>query len=162
MTVENEIDVAVEDERWEGVTPDLEAFVVRAVEAGLAVAPDLPEGAVEVSVLLTTDAAVRALNKTWRAQDKPTNVLSFPSPPQPPHAGMARPLGDVVLAYDTMLRESAEQSKPLSHHLAHLLVHGTLHLLGQDHETGDADAEAMEALEVAALATLGVPDPYAD
>ncbi|KQP08081.1 rRNA maturation factor [Methylobacterium sp. Leaf99] len=162
MTVENEIDVAVEDERWEGVTPDLEAFVVRAVEAGLAVAPDLPEGAVEVSILLTTDAAVRALNKTWRAQDKPTNVLSFPSPPQPPHAGMARPLGDVVLAYDTMLRESAEQSKPLSHHLAHLLVHGTLHLLGQDHETGDADAEAMEALEVAALATLGVPDPYAD
>ena len=75
---------------------------------------------------------------------------------------MARPLGDVVLAYDTMLRESAEQSKPLSHHLAHLLVHGTLHLLGQDHETGDADAEAMEALEIAALATLGMPDPYAD
>ena len=162
MNPENEIDVAVEDARWEDVTPDLEAFVVRAVEAGLAIAPDAPTGAVEVSILLTTDDAVQALNRTWRGKDKPTNVLSFPAGPQPPHAGMARPLGDVVLAYDTMLRESAEQSKPLSHHLAHLLVHGTLHLLGQDHETGDADAEAMEALEVAALATLGMPDPYAD
>ncbi|KQO72906.1 rRNA maturation factor [Methylobacterium sp. Leaf469] len=160
--IETEIDVAVEDARWNDVVPDLEAFVIRAVEAGLAIAPDSPKEAVEVSVLLTTDAAVQALNRTWRGQDKPTNVLSFPAPPQPPHAGMARPLGDVVLAYDTMLRESAEQSKPLSHHLAHLLVHGTLHLLGQDHETGDADAEAMEALEIAALATLGMPDPYAD
>ncbi|MCJ2083602.1 rRNA maturation RNase YbeY [Methylobacterium sp. J-090] len=162
MTLENEIDVAVEDARWDGVAPDLEAFVIRAVEAGLAVVPESPGGAVEVSVLLTNDAAVQALNKTWRGKDRPTNVLSFPAAPQPPHAGMARPLGDVVLAYDTMLRESGEQSKPLSHHLAHLLVHGTLHLLGQDHETGDADAEAMEALEVAALATLGMPDPYAD
>ena len=160
--IETEIDVAVEDARWNDVVPDLEAFVIRAVEAGLAIAPDSPKEAVEVSVLLTTDAAVQALNRTWRGQDKPTNVLSFPAPPQPPHAGMARPLGDVVLAYDTMLRESGEQSKPLSHHLAHLLVHGTLHLLGQDHETGDADAEAMEALEIAALATLGMPDPYAD
>ena len=160
--IETEIDVAVEDARWNDVVPDLEAFVIRAVEAGLAIAPDSPKEAVEVSVLLTTDAAVQALNRTWRGQDKPTNVLSFPAPPQPPHAGMARPLGDVVLAYDTMLRGSAEQSKPLSHHLAHLLVHGTLHLLGQDHETGDADAEAMESLEIAALATLGMPDPYAD
>ena len=157
-----EIDVAVEDDRWETVVPDLEDFVIRAVTAGLAIAPDAPADAVEISILLTTDAAVQALNKTWRGKDKPTNVLSFPAPPQPPHVGMARPLGDVVLAYDTMLRESAEQSKPLSHHLAHLLVHGTLHLLGQDHETGDADAEAMEALEIAALGTLGVPDPYAD
>jgi probable rRNA maturation factor len=162
MTASPEIDVAVEDERWDAVVPDLEAFVVRAVSAGLAIAPDAPRDAVEVSILLTTDDAVQTLNRTWRGKDKPTNVLSFPSPPQPTPAGMARPLGDVVLAYDTMLRESAEQSKPLSHHLAHLLVHGTLHLLGQDHETGDADAEAMEALEVAALRTLGVPDPYAD
>lgn len=158
----NEIDVAIEDERWETVTPDLEAFVIRAVEAGLAIAPEPPACAVEISILLANDAVVQDLNKTWRGKDKPTNVLSFPAPPQPIHAGVARPLGDVVLAYDTMLRESAEQSKPLSHHLAHLLVHGTLHLLGQDHETGESDAEAMEALEVAALRTLGVPDPYAD
>lgn len=158
---EAEIDVAIEDPRWEGVAPDLEAFVIRAVEAGLAVAPDSPRGALEVSVLLADDATVQDLNRTWRGKDKPTNVLSFPAAEQPLQPGMARPLGDVVLAYDTMLRESAEQSKPLSDHLAHLLVHGTLHLLGQDHETGEAEADAMEALEIEALRTLGVPDPYA-
>ena len=158
---EAEIDVAIEDSRWESVAPDLEAFVIRAVEAGLSVAPDSPRGALEVSVLLADDATVQDLNRTWRGKDKPTNVLSFPAAEQPLQPGMARPLGDVVLAYDTMLRESAEQSKPLSDHLAHLLVHGTLHLLGQDHETGEAEADAMEALEIAALRTLGVPDPYA-
>lgn len=157
-----EIDIAVDDERWNGVVPDLEGFVIRAVEAGLAVAPALSTRPFEVSILLTTDAAVQDLNKTWRGQDKPTNVLSFPAPAQPGHAEGPVPLGDVVLAYDTMLRESAEQSKPLAHHLAHLLVHGTLHLLGQDHETGDSEAEAMEALEVVALRGLGIPDPYAD
>ncbi|WP_375462468.1 rRNA maturation RNase YbeY [uncultured Methylobacterium sp.] len=159
---EHAIDLAIDDPRWESAIPDLEAFVVRAVEAGLAAAPEPRSGSVEVSVLLADDATVQGLNRTWRGKDRPTNVLSFPAAPQPAHAGAAVPLGDVVLAYDTLLRESAEQSKPLAHHLAHLLVHGTLHLLGQDHETGDADAEAMEALEVAALATLGVPDPYAD
>ena len=158
----NEIDIAVDDDRWASVTPDLDAFVIRAVETALAAAPMVPDGDVEISVLLTDDATVQNLNKRWRGKDKPTNVLSFPAPPQPAHAGAARPLGDVVLAYDTMLRESEEQSKPLSHHLAHLLVHGTLHLLGQDHETGEAEAEAMEALEVVVLRSLGIPDPYAD
>ncbi|ACL55277.1 rRNA maturation RNase YbeY [Methylobacterium nodulans] len=154
----NEIDVVVEDERWDRAVPDLGGFVRGAVEAALAVLP--PGGPVEVSVVLTDDAAVQELNRTWRGKDKPTNVLSFPA--GHPHGGDLRPLGDVVLAYDTMLRESGEQSKPLGHHLAHLLVHGTLHLLGQDHETGEAEAEAMEALEVVALRRLGVPDPYGD
>jgi probable rRNA maturation factor len=158
---EHEIDVAVEDARWADVAPDLELLVIRAVEAGLAAAPEPLDGPVEVSVLLADDDTVQSLNRTWRDKDKPTNVLSFEAGPQPPHDG-ARLLGDVVLAYDTMLRESAEQSKPLAHHLAHLLVHGTLHLLGQDHETGEAEAEAMEAREIAALATLGIPNPYAD
>jgi probable rRNA maturation factor len=157
-----EIDVALDDDRWAGVVPDLEAFVVRAVQAGFAIAPNAPTGPVEVSVLLTDDSAVQALNRTWRAKDKPTNVLSFPAAAQPTHGGAPTPLGDVVLAYDTMLRESVEQSKPLADHLAHLLVHGTLHLLGQDHETGEAEADAMEGLEVAALRTLGVSDPYID
>lgn len=158
----HEIDVAVEDDRWDKAVPDLESLVIRAVEAGLALAPDRPKGAVEVSVLLADDATVQDLNRTWRGKDKPTNVLSFPAAPQPRHAGSATPLGDVVLAYETMVRESAEQDKPLQNHLAHLLVHGTLHLVGQDHELGEAEAEAMEALEIAALATLGIPDPYAD
>lgn len=158
MSAEDEIDVVVEDERWEDSVADLGAAVRRAVAAALAQLP--PGGPVEVSVVLTDDEAVRELNRTWRGQDKPTNVLSFSAPH--PHGGSVRPLGDVVLAYDTMLRESAEQSKPLGHHLAHLVVHGTLHLLGQDHETGEAEAEAMEALEVAALRRLGVPDPYGE
>lgn len=161
MSMPHAIDLAVEDERWETAIPGLEALVTRAVEAGLAIAPETPDGPVEVSILLTDDAAVQELNKTWRGKDKPTNVLSFPAAPQPRHAQVATPLGDVVLAYETLVRESAEQSKPLQNHLAHLLVHGTLHCLGQDHETGEAEAEAMESLEVAALATLGIPDPYA-
>ena len=155
---DNEIDVSVEDERREGVAPDLEAFIARAVEAALAVVP--PGGPIEISVVLTDDPAVQELNRAWRGKDKPTNVLSFPN--EQPHGGGPRLLGDVVLAYDTMLRESGEQSKPLDHHLAHLVVHGTLHLLGHDHELGDAEADAMEALEVAALRRLGVPDPYGD
>lgn len=164
MTHETDItiDIAVEDPRWETAVADLEALVIRAVEAGIAAAPEPPADAVEVSVLLADDATVQALNRTWRAKDKPTNVLSFPAAPQPRHDGAAVPLGDLVLAYDTLVRESGEQSKPLGHHLAHLLVHGTLHLLGQDHETGEAEADAMEALEIAALAGLGIPNPYAD
>jgi probable rRNA maturation factor len=156
------VDIAVEDASWTESVADLEPLVIRAVEAGLAVAPLKAGGAVEVSVLLADDATVQDLNKTWRGKDKPTNVLSFPAAPQPIPPGSPTPLGDVVLAYETMVRESGEQGKPLRNHLAHLLVHGTLHLTGQDHELGQAEAEAMEALEVAALATLGIPDPYAD
>ncbi|GEP00422.1 rRNA maturation RNase YbeY [Methylobacterium haplocladii] len=160
--IQNSIDIAVEDARWAEAVPELDALVERAVTAALAIMPDSQAGPFEISILLSDDATVQALNKTWRGKDKPTNVLSFPAAEQPLPPGAAAPLGDVVLAYDTLLRESAGQSKPLSHHLAHLLVHGTLHLLGQDHETGEAQADAMEALEVAALATLGIPDPYAD
>ncbi|HJE24044.1 MAG TPA: rRNA maturation RNase YbeY [Methylorubrum populi] len=159
---DNDIDIAVEDARWEAAIPDLEGFVLRAVEAGLNILPDSAGGPVEVSVLLADDATVQTLNRTWRNKDKPTNVLSFPAAAQPLQPGMARPLGDVVLAYDTLVRESEEQSKAFEHHFAHLLVHGTLHLLGQDHETGEAEADAMEALEIAALRSLGVPNPYDD
>lgn len=163
---DHEVDIAVEDERWARALPDLEPLVTRAVEAGLlaglASLPDPVAGPAIVSVLLTDDAEVQVLNRQWRGKDKPTNVLSFPAAAQPLPPGVKRPLGDVVLAYDTLVRESSDPSKPLRDHLAHLLVHGTLHLLGQDHETGDAQAEAMEALEIAALAGLGIPNPYAD
>ncbi len=156
-----EIDIIIKATRWESVL-DLLDVVHGAVAAAFEILPNSFNCPVEVSVLLTDDAEVQTLNRQWRGKDKPTNVLSFPAPAQPLPPGAARPLGDVVLAYDTVLRESAEQSKPLEHHLAHLLVHGTLHLLGQDHETGEAEADAMEALEIAALATLGIPNPYAD
>lgn len=153
----HEIDVAVEDPRWEAVADGLDALVRRAVGAALA----RERAPCELAVVLADDAAVRALNRTWRGQDRPTNVLSFPAPAPRRGAG-PRHLGDVVLAYDTMLRESGGQDKPLAHHLAHLLVHGTLHLLGHDHETGDDDARAMEGLETAILRGLGIPDPYDD
>ena len=155
-----EIEIAVEDERWSQAVPGLDALVAGAVGAALALGPDSPRDAVEISVLLADDAKVQALNRVWRGKDNPTNVLSFPAAPHPARPGMPRPLGDVVLAYDTLVRESAAQSKPLEHHLAHLLVHGTLHLLGLDHETGEADAGAMEAVEVEALRGLGIPNPY--
>ncbi len=159
---EPEIEVAIEDARWSEAVPEIDDLVACAVGAALAILPDPVAEPVEVSVLLADDETVRGLNRDWRGKDKATNVLSFPAAKQPRPPGMARPLGDVVLAYDTMLRESAEQSKPLKHHLVHLLVHGTLHLLGQDHETGEAQAEAMESLEIAALAKLGIANPYAD
>jgi probable rRNA maturation factor len=105
--------------------------------------------------LLTDDKAIRDLNRRFRRQDKPTNVLSFPAPQNP-----ERFLGDVALAYGVCAREAAEQGKPLQNHLQHLVAHGVFHLLGYDHET-DAQAEEMEGLERGVMAGLGIPDPYA-
>ena len=101
-----------------------------------------------------------AINAEWRGKDKPTNVLSFPAPRDIPiPAGESRPLGDIVLAYGVIAREAEEQGKTLRAHVAHLMVHGTLHLLGYDHET-DVEAEEMEALETSILKGLGITDPY--
>lgn len=146
------IDVEIEDAAWTYAEADAEALTRRAGEAVL-----LNEGAdgEHVTVLLTDDATVRALNARFRQKDAPTNVLSFPAPPNP-----EKHLGDVALAYGTCAREAAEQGKPLAHHLQHLVAHGVLHLLGYDHMT-DLEAEAMEGLERVVLAGLGVPDPYA-
>ena len=102
---------------------------------------------------LADDKQVRALNARDRKKDKPTNVLSYSS-------GERGFLGDVVLARQTVWREAHQQKKTTAAHVSHLVVHGTLHLLGYDHETGDADAERMEALERRILARLGIADPY--
>lgn len=114
--------------------------------------------AAELAIVLGDDSGIRDLNRRWRGIDKPTNVLSFPAPGA--RAETPRLLGDIVLAYETAAREAAAEGKPLAHHLAHLAVHGFLHLVGYDHET-DADADAMEHRERAILARLSVPDPYA-
>ena len=120
---------------------------------------DLPEGA-EVSILFTDDEAITRLNGAYRGKPKPTNVLSFAANEG---NGPAMPLlGDIVLALETITREAMEQGKRFDDHLSHLLIHGFLHLLGHDHETGEADAQAMEALETRILAGIGIADPYAE
>jgi probable rRNA maturation factor len=146
------IDIEIEDRAWIAALPHAETLARTAAQATLDSEGATPEG---VTVLLTDDETVRDLNARFRQQDKPTNVLSFPAPANPEHF-----LGDVALAYGVCAREAAEQSKPLAHHLQHLVAHGVLHLLGYDH-IGDNEAEAMEGLERIVLAGLGVPDPYA-
>lgn len=146
------VDVEVEDPAWTAALPEAEKL---ARGAALAALDQEGAGHEGVTVLLADDAAVRELNARFRQQDKPTNVLSFPAPHNP-----ERHLGDVALAYGVCAREAAEQGKPLAHHLQHLVVHGVLHLLGYDHMSED-EAGAMEGLERAVLAGLGVPDPYA-
>lgn len=158
-----EIAVAVEHDRWLEALPDAEERCRRLAAAALG-AGDLEEdGPLEVSILLADDETVRTLNRAWRGQDKPTNVLSFASlddEDEPRVPGAPLLLGDVILAFETTAREAADQGKPLADHFGHLVVHGVLHLLGYDHEE-DAEAEEMEALESSILAALGIPDPYA-
>jgi probable rRNA maturation factor len=148
------IEIATQSTAWEKL-PGAEAAVRRAVEAALR-DEQIREG--EIGIVLSDDARIQALNKSFRGTDKATNVLAFPAPK--PHGDGPRPLGDIVLAYETLAREAEAEGKTAEHHLMHLAVHGTLHLIGFDH-IDDADAEAMEARERAILARLGIPDPYA-
>jgi probable rRNA maturation factor len=155
-------EVVVAADCWQS-EPHAEATVQRAIRAA-SEATDADVDNVEVAVMLTDDAAIRALNKDFRGIDKPTNVLSFPAPETGGADGedaAPRALGDIAIAYETLQREADEEAKPFLHHLSHLAVHGFLHLVGYDHE-GDDEAEEMEALEVAILAQLGIPDPYAE
>ncbi len=153
------VDVLIESEAWQKL-PDAEAIARQAIAAAAAVAGSGRPGA-ELSVLLCDDATIAALNGRWRGQEKPTNVLSFPALP-PPGAGPQEmtPLGDIAIAYETLVREAEQGGKAASAHLSHLVVHGFLHLLGHDHET-DSDAVRMERLERDILARMGIADPYA-
>jgi probable rRNA maturation factor len=147
------ISIDVEDETWHGIF-GVEGVVTRAIEAVL------PGDARGIDVVLTNDAEMQILNKEWRGMNKPTNVLSFPSPDMPVPEGEVAHLGDIVLAWGTVTREAQDAGKPLSAHVTHLVVHGTLHLLGFDHED-DADADVMEKKETEVLASLNIADPYA-
>jgi probable rRNA maturation factor len=142
------IEVEVEDAAWTAALPGDAATVERAARAALGTV----EG--DLVVLLTDDASIQDLNARFRDRDRPTNVLSFPAAESAfPH------LGDLVLAFGVCAAEAEAQGKTLTDHLAHLTVHGVLHLLGRDHED-EAEAEAMEAEERVILASLGVADPY--
>jgi probable rRNA maturation factor len=172
------IDIAVPCAAWRERRPDVDAVCRAAVRAAMVRAePELAAaagGGAEFSLVLADDATSRELNREWRGRDRPTNVISFPAQDLAPGVTLASvtppgrvadavplPLGDIVLAYETVAAEAAAQGKDFADHLRHLVVHGTLHLLGHDHEI-EAEAERMEALETAILAELGVPDPYAD
>jgi len=152
--VDGDIEVEIEAEAWRRALPgaaDLARQGARAALAG-------EGGRGGVAILLTDDAAVRALNARFRRRDAATNVLSFPGISQGPTAGGH--LGDIALAFGVCETEARDQGKPLADHLAHLVIHGVLHLLGHDHDE-DAEAEAMEARERALLAAMGVPNPHA-
>ena len=146
------IDIEVEDKAWTAALPEVGSVVERAARAALAHG-DLGADAA-LTVLLTSDEAVRDLNARFRGKDRATNVLSFPAPETAaPH------LGDIALARGVCAVEAEAQGKPLEHHLSHLVAHGVLHLLGWDHETDD-EAEEMEGLERRILAEMDIPDPY--
>jgi probable rRNA maturation factor len=162
------LEVAVEaDEEWDSSNA-WDDLARRAAVAAIAESayPELALSprAVEISVRLAGDDEVRALNSEWRGKDKPTNVLSFPMADESDLnlanvAGHELLLGDIVLARGVCEREAAEKQVPFERHATHLLVHGTLHLLGYDHHQDD-EAEDMEQREVRALARLGIDDPY--
>ena len=162
------LDIAIEsDAEWDSSTgwPELARAAATAAIAESAF-PQLGQGdrAVELSIRLTSDAEVHALNSEWRGKDKPTNVLSFPmaeaSELEHESPGPELMLGDIVLAHGVCAGEAADKSIPIDRHAAHLMVHGTLHLLGYDHLDDDSAAD-MEAREVRALARMGIADPYA-
>lgn len=153
-----EIDIRIAASGWRTALPGANAAIRKAVQAALK--SELPKKTrTALSILLTEDAEMRKLNAGWRAKDKPTNVLSFPAenavdPSRPPPY-----LGDIALGLSTCRREAREQGKTLADHVTHLAVHGVLHLLGYDHMDDD-QAEAMEPLETAILAAMGIADPY--
>jgi len=144
------VEVLVQSPQWKKKA-GAKATVQEAIQAAAA---EISCRRGEVAVALTNDAALRKLNRQWRGTDKPTNVLSFPT--NTSKAGM---LGDIAIAYETLARECRDDHKQFAHHLAHLAIHGFLHLMGYDHQ-GDSDAETMEELERIVLTRLGIPDPY--
>ena len=155
------LDILVDDPAWREIYAGLEDSLRQAVATGLACAG--VEGPVEVSILLTGDDRQQRLNADHRNMDRPTNVLSFPQGPAPQNSAPApnepRHLGDISLARGVIAAEAARDGKTVFDHASHLAIHGLFHLLGYDHGDGPAAAQ-MEALEVAALARLGIADPY--
>jgi probable rRNA maturation factor len=159
------VDPIIEDPRWDAA--ELPALAERAAAATLAHL-GLDTGAFEIALLACDDARIATLNADFRGKPQPTNVLSWPSEERGAEADGGAPLppdgddpelGDIAIAFDTCAREAAERGLPLADHATHLIVHGTLHLLGYDHQR-DLDATLMEELETAILGKLGLADPY--
>jgi probable rRNA maturation factor len=154
-----QIDLAQPCAKWRRALPDVARRCAAAARAALARAGQHLPGPAELSIVLADDALLRRLNRKWRGLDKPTNVLAFPALAGTAGPGAPRLLGDVVLGFETVAREARRQEKALADHLAHLVVHGVLHLLGFDHARAAA-ARRMEAVETVVLSRLGIADPY--
>ena len=164
------LDIAIEaDAEWDS-SRDWAGLARSAASAAIAESafPNLGQGDrdVELSIRLTSDEEVHALNAEWRGKDKPTNVLSFPMAEEDDLESAAGPgpelmLGDIILARGVCIAEAEQKGVPIDQHAAHLMVHGTLHLLGYDHMDDDSAAD-MESREVRALARLGIADPYSE
>ncbi|MGB7317948.1 MAG: rRNA maturation RNase YbeY [Planktotalea sp.] len=158
-------DTIIEDDRWSGPLVALFEPATRAALQHLNLDPD----AFEIAILACDDARIAELNTEFRDKPTPTNVLSWPSderaseidgaPPEQPALPMNAELGDIAISFDTCAREASVAGKPMSDHVTHLIVHGTLHLLGYDH-IRDLDATLMEETEVRILGTLGIESPY--
>ena len=164
MTASLEIDVSVNCAGWRDSLPEAEDLGLRAAGAAFSeAAGESVTEAAEASLVLADDAFVHALNRDYRGQDKPTNVLSFANldGDPGPQAGVPTLLGDIVIALETTKSEAELAEKPLSDHFCHLIVHGMLHLLGYDHQT-DAQAERMERMEIRILQGMGIANPYAE
>ena len=145
-----ELDLRIEDDAWSERVPELTQVCQTALNAGAA----QMQATGEVSVLLTDDTEIQTLNRDWRGKDTPTDVLSFPA------SEVDAPfLGDIAVSLGVTRKDAEARDSGLDQHLSHLLIHGLMHLLGHDHKD-DTEAAEMESLEIAALASLGWPDPY--
>lgn len=149
------IDVAIETDAWRALEAP-EVLATAVVAAALEVAALSLAADAEVSIVLCDDSFIADLNRKWRGIDKPTNVLAFPSGADPATTSV---LGDIVIAYETAAREAVAAEVTLLDHVAHLMAHGFLHLVGYDH-IDETEAEEMERLEVRILALLGIANPY--
>ncbi len=157
--------LSIEDGAWEDCgLGDAEAIAAMALDCVRAVAAhvELPDDLqTEIGLTLADDATVKSANAEWRGKDRPTNILSFPMAELTPGTVPGPLAGDLLVAFETVAREARAEEKPFADHFRHLLVHGTLHLLGLDHQD-DAEADRMEALEIGVLAEFGIPDPYCE
>jgi len=159
-----DIEINIEDSNWQSELSNAEEVINKACTSALKAAGiSVYADNIEISILLTNDQFIQKLNKDYRSKNKPTNVLSFPleelSAGNYHDVDKQIALGDIIFAFETIKNEASAEEKPIESHLTHLAIHGTLHLLGYDHEE-DADAEIMEALEIKILASLGISNPY--
>jgi probable rRNA maturation factor len=152
------IEISITAKEWAQLD-DLSGLAKGAIRAALDECGITLRPNTEISIVFCNDAFIAELNRQWRGAAKPTNVLSFPTARVAPDMPEPAPLGDIVIAFETAAKEAAEAHIPMREHVAHLLVHGFLHLAGYDHSAAK-EAEAMEGIERAALGKLGIADPY--